>query len=95
MPLRRGFNLIIPPRYSEKDKLTLQLYAENLFKYLNRTYYIGLYSVAKFHGASHQQIQQDYIITTKPTLLDISKGNIDLRFFTSANWPEKNILIKK
>lgn len=73
----------------------MQLYAENLFKYLNRTYYIGLYSAAKFHGASHQQIQQDYIITTKPTLLDIHKGNIDLRFFTTANRPEKNILFQK
>jgi len=62
---------------------------------LERPYYIGLYSAAKFHGASHQQIQRDYIITTKPTLLDISKGAIDLRFFTIANWPEKNILIEK
>ena len=95
MPLRRGFYLIIPPRYSKQGKLPIQLYIENLFKNLNRPYYLGLYSAAKFHGASHQQIQRDYIITTKPTLLDIHKGNIDLRFFTTANWPEKNILIKK
>ena len=95
MPLRRGFYLIIPPRYSKQGKLPLQLFAENLFKYLNRPNYVGLYAAAKFYGASHQQIQHDYIITTKPTLLDIHKGNIDLRFFTTANWPEKNILIKK
>ena len=95
MPLRRGFYLIIPPRYSKQGKLPIQLYIENLFKNLNRPYYLGLYSAAKFHGASHQQIQRDYIITTKPTLLDIHKSNIDLRFFTTANWPEKNILIQK
>ncbi|MCG2460838.1 type IV toxin-antitoxin system AbiEi family antitoxin [Flavobacteriaceae bacterium F89] len=95
IPLRKGFYLIIPPRYSKQGKLPIQLYVENLFKSLNRPYYIGLYSAAKFHGASHQQIQRDYIITTKPTLLDISKGTIDLRFFTTANWPGKNILIKK
>lgn len=95
MPLRRGFYLIIPPRYSKQGKLPIQLYIENLFKNLNRPYYLGLYSAAKFHGASHQQVQRDYIITTKPTLLDISRGAIDLRFFTTANWPEKNILIKK
>lgn len=93
--LRRGFYLIIPPRYSKQGKLPIQLYIENLFKSLNRPYYVGLYSAAKFHGASHQQIQRDYIITTKPTLLDISKGPIDLRFFTTANWPEKNVLVKK
>jgi len=95
LPLRRGFYLIIPPRYSKQGKLPVQLYIENLFKNLNRPYYLGLYSAAKFHGASHQQVQRDYIITTKPTLLDISRGAIDLRFFTTANWPEKNILIKK
>ena len=95
MPLRRGFYLIIPPRYSKQGKLPIQLYIENLFKNLNRPYYLGLYSAAKFHGASHQQVQRDYIITTKPTLLDITRGVMDLRFFTTSNWPEKNILIKK
>lgn len=95
IPLRKGFYLIIPPRYSKQGKLPIQLYCEKLFKSLNRPYYIGLYSAAKFHGASHQQIQRDYIITPKPTLLDITKGTIDLRFFTTAHWPDKNILIKK
>ncbi len=95
LPLRKGFYLIIPPRYSKQAKLPIQLYSEKLFKSLDRPYYIGLYSAAKFHGASHQQIQRDYIITPKPTLLDISKDTIDLRFFTTAHWPDKNVLIKK
>ena len=34
MPLRRGFYLIIPPRYSKQGKLPLQLYIENLFNLL-------------------------------------------------------------
>ncbi|WP_282053408.1 type IV toxin-antitoxin system AbiEi family antitoxin domain-containing protein [Maribacter luteus] len=95
LPLRKGFYLIIPPRYSKQGKLPIQLYSEKLFSSLERPYYISLYSAAKFHGASHQQIQRDYIITTKPTLLDIKKAAIDLRFFTTTTWPEKNISIKK
>ena len=95
IPLRKGFYLIIPPRYSKQAKLPIQLYSQKLFKSLNRPYYIGLYSAAKFHGASHQQIQRDYIIISKPTLLNITKGTIDIRFFTTAHWPEKNILTKK
>ena len=95
VPLRKGFYLIIPPRYSKQAKLPIELYSDKLFKSLDRPYYIGLYSAAKFHGASHQQIQRDYIITTKPTLLDIKKGTIDLRFFTTTTWPEKNIVDKK
>lgn len=95
IPLRKSFYLIIPPRYSKQAKLPIQLYSEKLFKSLDRPYYIGLYSAAKFHGASHQQIQRDYIITKTPRLLDINKDVIDLRFFTTTHWPEKNILVKK
>ena len=58
-------------------------------------YYIGLYSAAKFHGASHQQIQREYIVTKKPTLIDITKKNNDIRFFTTSKWPNKNIVKKK
>ncbi len=95
IPLRRGFYIIIPPRYSKQAKLPIQLYCEKLFKSLKRPYYIGLYSAAKYHGASHQQIQRDYFITSKPTLLDINKGATNIRFFTTTHWPAKNILIKK
>ena len=27
--------------------------------------------------------------------MDISRGGTDIRFFTTANWPEKNVIIKK
>lgn len=93
--LRKGFYLIITPRYSSAQKLPIQLYSEKLFKYLNRNYYIALFSAAKFHGASHQQVQRDYIITEKPKYNDISKNSIDIRFFTTSNWSSKNIQLKK
>ena len=53
--LRKRFNAIIPPRYSKQGQVPIQLYIEKLFKYLHRNYYLGFYSAAKFHGASHQQ----------------------------------------
>ncbi len=93
--LRKGYYLIITPRYSSAKKLPLQLYCEKLFIHLKRNYYVGLFSAAKFHGASHQQIQRDYLITEKPKLTDISKNTIDIRFFTTTHWPEKNIQQKK
>lgn len=93
--LRKGFYLIITPRYSSAQKLPIQLYCEKLFKYLDRNYYVALFSAAKFHGASHQQVQRDYIITEKPKFNDISKSTMDIRFFTTSNWTDKNILIKK
>ncbi|HHB52270.1 MAG TPA: hypothetical protein ENK75_04405, partial [Saprospiraceae bacterium] len=93
--LRKGFYLIIPPRYSGQMQLPIQLYVEKLFKSLSRNYYLGLYSAAKFHGASHQQIQREYIITENPKLKDIKKNIYDIRFFTTVNWPKKNIIYKK
>lgn len=93
--LRKGFYLIIPPRYSNSQKLPLQLYSEKLFKYLKRRYYIGLYSAAKIHGASHQQTQRDYLIIETPKLNTIKKGNFDIQFHTTGNWPRNNIEKKK
>lgn len=93
--LRKSFYLIITPRYSSAQKLPIQLYSEKLFKYLDRNYYVALFSAAKFHGASHQQVQRDYIITEEPKYNDISKNAIDIRFFTTSNWYGKNIQLKK
>ena len=93
--LRHGFYLIIPPRYKSLKKLPIQLYVEKLFSHLNKPYYVALYSAAGFHGASHQQTQKDYIITTTPALRDIKKGNLILRFFNAKKWSEKNIIEKK
>ncbi|MDD4150138.1 MAG: type IV toxin-antitoxin system AbiEi family antitoxin [Bacteroidales bacterium] len=93
--LRKGFYLIITPRYSSIQKLPIELYCEKLFKYLERNYYVALFSAAKFHGASHQKIQRDYIITEQPKFNDIIKSTIDIRFFTSSNWSDTSIQINK
>lgn len=90
--LRKGFYLIIPQRYSQLGKVPLQLYVKKLFDYLERDYYIGLYSAATLHGASHHGIQQDYIITKQLVLRDIEKEKHKLRFFTASKWSEKNIV---
>ncbi len=93
--LRRGFYLIIPPRYSKQGKLPIQLYIDKLFKYLNRYYYLGFYSAAKFHGASHQQTHRDYVMIGAPSIRNIKKDLIDIRFFKTMNWSNKNIVNKK
>lgn len=95
IPLRHHFYLIIPPRYSKFGKLPIELYVDSLFEFLDRNYYVGLYSAAKSYGAGHQQIQKEYILHDKAPLLSISKNTINLDFFTVSNWPIKNILSKK
>lgn len=93
--LRQGFYLIIPPRYQNLKKIPVELYVDKLFKHLEKKYYIGLYSAAAIHGASHQRIQQDYVITVPPTVRDVEKGNTKIRFFKTEYWPKQNIIEKK
>lgn len=93
--LRKGFYIIIPPRYQHFKKLPIELYVDKLFRFLKKPYYVGFYSAAAFHGAAHQRIQQDYIVTTPPALRNIDKGNTKIKFFNISNWPVKNIIQKK
>jgi predicted transcriptional regulator of viral defense system len=93
--LRKGFYLIIPPKYSRQSYLPIQLYVEKLFKGLHRNYYLGFYTAARFHGASHQKSQREYIMTERPKLKAIEKNAFDIRFFTTSKWPDKNIIEKK
>lgn len=93
--LRKGFYLIIPPRYSIQGYLPIQLYIDKLCKSLNRCYYLGFYTAAKFHGASHQQTHREYVMIEKPKLSNIQKGNNDVHFITTSKWPRKNIVEKK
>jgi len=93
--LRKGFYLILSPRYQSFGKLPIQLYVDKLFKYLDRPYYVGLYSAAAYFGAAHQQIQKDYIINKPPALRSINKNSLSIRFFKTTHWPKNNILQKK
>ncbi len=93
--LRKGFYLIIPPRYKKFGVLPIELYIDKLSNYLQKNYYIAFYSAAKFHGASHQQIQKDYVITSLPSVYDIKKESVNINFFNTSNWPKKNIIKKK
>ena len=92
--LRKGFYLIIPARYSRQEQIPVQLFANKLFKYLERNYYLCFYSAAKFHGAGHQQVQRDYVMTDK-SFPNIKKSSLDIHFFTTSKWPTKNIVEKK
>lgn len=93
--LRKGYYLIIPPRYSKQGSLPIQLYIDKFSKSLNRNYYLGFFTAAKFHGASHQQTHREYVMIEKPKLRNIQRNGIDIRFFTSTQWPAKNIGEKK
>ena len=93
--IRRGFYLIIPPEFQAFNKLPISLYLDHLFKFLGKPYYLGFYSAALYHGASHQAVQMDYVMTMPPNLRNISKGRTFVDFYSTTLWPKKNIVQKK
>jgi predicted transcriptional regulator of viral defense system len=93
--IRRGFYAIIPPEYSSKGMLPLYLFVDDLMKYLDKKYYVSLYSAAALFGAAHQQPMEYYVMTQKPALRNINSSKINITFFVKSNWDEEDIIEKK
>ncbi len=93
--IRRGFYTIIPDEYSNMGALPVDLYADDLMKYLNKKYYVGLYSAAMLHGAAHQQPQEYYIVTDTPKPRSIIKEELKLNFSEKKKFPIYGIEEKK
>ena len=93
--IRRGFYTIIPDEYTNMGILPADIYVDDLMKYLNKQYYVGLFSSAMLHGAAHQQPQEYYIITNSPKPRNIKKERFVINFSEKRNFPIYGIEEKK
>lgn len=93
--LRQGFYIIIPPEYSAKGMLPIYLFIDDMMKYLGREYYIGLFTAASLHGASHQQPMEYQVIIKSPTMRMIKKNNIRISFSVCNDFHSEDIVKKK
>ncbi len=83
--VHKGFYVITPPTYLTLGILPPILFVDNLMKFLQRPYYVGLLNAAALHGASHQQAQNLTIFTTSPALRDSYKKNTQIKYITVSN----------
>lgn len=93
--LKRGFYLIISPQFQAFNKIPISLYLDDLFKIVDKPYYLAFYSASLYHGASHQVVQTDYVMTMPPNLRSINKGLTYIDFCSTTHWPKKNVIQKK
>ncbi len=93
--IRRGFYTNIPDEYKNMGVIPVEFYMDELMRYLAKNYYVGLYSAAMFHGAAHQQPQEFYIITEKPSPRKISNDSFMINFAEKTNFPLFGIEKKK
>ncbi len=95
LSIYKGYYLIIPPQYSGKGILPPALFLDSFMKFLERPYYVALLNAAAYHGASHQQPQEYFVMTTFPVLRPTKRKGLRLNYISIKNIPEKLLEQKK
>jgi len=80
---RRGFYVVVPPEYRVMGAPPASWFIDELMRFLDQPYYVGLLSAAAIHGASHQQPMAFQVMTAKPTR-EVHAGKIVIRFFMNS-----------
>lgn len=93
--VRKGFYVIVPPEYRTKGIIPTSFYVNDLMKFLNRDYYVGLLNAAAYHGAAHQQPQNYSVITEGIALRPIKNDNVAIHFYIKKSWNKKDVVKKK
>jgi predicted transcriptional regulator of viral defense system len=93
--IHKGFYLVIPPQYKTKGILPPTLYLDALMKELNRPYYLALLNAAAYHGASHQQPQEFFVVTSFPVLRPTLKKGLKVSYISKKELPDKLLESKK
>lgn len=93
--LRNEFYLIIPPEYASRQTLPLGYFIDDLMKFLERDYYVGLLTAAMYHGAAHQQPQSQFIVTEPPSLRPIKNRRQSIVFCLKKEWSPVDVSHQK
>lgn len=93
--IRKGFYVILLPEYSRQGGIPAIYYIDDMMQWLNRSYYLSLYSAAALHGASHQQVMASWIMIKKPPMRNIVKKNLTIYFIVSGLWDKSLLMTKK
>lgn len=93
--VRKEFYVIIPPQYSKRGMVPPTLFINDMMVFLNKAYYVGLFSAAALHGAGHQQPMAHQIMTQTPALRSIKNDKLFIQFFNKNKWEQSQIIEKK
>lgn len=93
--IHKGYYLIIPPQYKSKGILPPPLFLDRFMDYLERPYYLGLLNAAAYHGASHQQPQEFYVVTVFPVVRPTLKKGLKINYISKKEIPNQLLEIKK
>lgn len=95
LPIYKGYYLIIPPQFASQGILPPVLYLDALMRHLQRPYYLALLNAAAFHGASHQQPQEYFVLTDFPVLRPTQKKGQKINYISIKEIPQELIEKRK
>jgi predicted transcriptional regulator of viral defense system len=81
---RRGFFVIVPIEYRSAGAPPPSWFIDELMRFHNHPYYVGLLSAAALHGAGHHQ-PQEFQVVTNVQLRTATAGRTRIRFFTKRH----------
>lgn len=81
---RKGFYVIVPPEYRVSGCLPASWFIDDMMKFLQEPYYVGLLSAAELYGAAHHR-PQEFQIVTERSHRTITCGRTRIRFFSKRN----------
>ncbi|CAN5181006.1 type IV toxin-antitoxin system AbiEi family antitoxin [soil metagenome] len=93
--LRQNFYLIIPPEHASRKTLPLGYFINDLMKFLERDYYVGLLTAAMYHGAAHQQPQTQFVVSEPPYLRPIKNRQQSIVFCLKKEWSTEFVTQQK
>lgn len=93
--VHKGYYLVLPPQYRSKGILPPALFLDAMMKELDRPYYLALLNAAAYHGASHQQPQEFFVVTILPALRPMQKRGLKLNYISKKEIPDKLLDTKK
>ena len=77
---RRGFYLIVEPEHRQLGALPPTSWIDDLMRFHEVPYYVGLLSAAALHGAAHQK-PQEFQVVAGSVLRPLTVGRVRVRFF--------------
>jgi predicted transcriptional regulator of viral defense system len=83
----RGFWIVVPVEYGLSGVVDPIEYIDQLMKFIDKQYYIGLLSAAAMHGAAHQQPMELMLVSDARSLRDKIKDDVKISFVTRKNIP--------
>ena len=78
--IRRGFYVIVPLEYATGGMIPPDWFIDDLMKFLEQPYYVGVLTAAALQGASHHQPQEYQVVVAQPERA-IRTANLNIRFF--------------